>query len=193
MVLALFSVGIAVTAFCLWGRGVCDAQSAGRRRASPGRCALLDRRPQLSPHDELNQAGSDSVSHGASGTTVRRHWTPRAFARDVVSPCGLERQSSSQIDSRPLARRIPFKQRRNGNDTELANHDFTDHPDGVAASAPTPAPKHNQCIAKRSPLSGRTMVTTVSRIRTSRSKTYGIPDRRPNRRPSRSRPPRRPL
>lgn len=155
---------IAVTAFVLGAAGSATAQSAGGGQAQAQADAQVgfERRPQLSPQDELNQADAILSRMEQAATTVRRQLDTARVARDVVkSLCLSDKLSQIDVASRSAKdRQGALQAAAQRNDTELANHEFTiltvlrQRAEQLSAEA-------NQCIGEEVAFVGATQVTTV--------------------------------
>jgi hypothetical protein len=121
----------------------------------------FERRPQLSPQDELTQAEATIARMDQAGGTVRRQLEQARQARDVVKTlCLNDKLSQIDVANRSARDRQGALQAAvQRNDVELANHEFTiltvlkQRADQLTAEA-------NQCIGEEIAFVGQTQVVT---------------------------------
>ncbi len=139
------------------GGGAPPAPTGGGSEAQVG----FERRPQLSPQEELNQANSILSRMDQAAATVRRQLEAARAARDVVKTLCLN-DKLSQIDVAIRSardRQAALQAAAQRNDAELANHEFTiltvlrQRTEQLTAEA-------NQCIGEEVAFVGATQVTT---------------------------------
>jgi hypothetical protein len=155
---------LAAAAIVLGASGSAIAQSGS---AGPGPTANpqlgFERRPQVSPQDELNQADVIIVRMNQAATTVRRQLDTARQARDVVkSLCLSDKLSQIDVAMRSARdRQTALQAAAQRGDAELANHEFTmmtvlrQRGEQLTAEA-------NQCIGEDLAFVGQTEVTANS-------------------------------
>lgn len=122
----------------------------------------FERRPQLSPQDEMNQADALIARMTQAAATVRRQLDTAREARDVVkSLCLSDKLSQIDVATRSAKdRQTALQAAAQRNDVELSNHEFTmltvlrQRTEQLTAEA-------NQCIGEDLAFVGQTQVTTV--------------------------------
>jgi hypothetical protein len=121
----------------------------------------FQRNPQLSPQEQLSQAGSILSRMDQAAATVRRQLEQARAARDVVKTLCLN-DKLSQIDVAIRSardRQASLQAAAQRNDTELSNHEFTiltvlrQRSEQLTAEA-------NQCIGEEVAFVGATQVVT---------------------------------
>jgi hypothetical protein len=121
----------------------------------------FERRPQLSPQDELNQADAILSRMTQASATVRRQLDTAREARDVVkSLCLSDKLSQIDVAGRSARdRQTALQAAAQRNDVELSNHEFTmltvlrQRAEQLIAEA-------NQCIGEDLAFVGQTQVLT---------------------------------
>lgn len=150
---------IAAVALVLSAGGSATAQPAAG--ASAGAQVGFERRPQLSPQEELTQADSILARIDAASGTVRRQLEAARQARDVVRTLCLN-DKLSQIDVAGRSardRQSALQAAVQRNDAELSNHEFTimtvlrQRVEQLTSEA-------NQCLGEEMAFIGQTQVTT---------------------------------
>jgi len=117
---------ITAAAVVLGASGSATAQSpAGGSTASPQ--VGFERRPTLTPQDELNQADVIISRMNQAAATVRRQLDTAREARDVVkSLCLSDKLSQIDVAGRSARdRQTALQAAAQRGDTELSNHEFT--------------------------------------------------------------------
>jgi hypothetical protein len=154
---------IATAALVLGAAGSATAQQpagAGGGGASDAQMGF-QRTPQLSPQEQLSQAGSILSRMDQAAATVRRQLEQARAARDVVKTLCLN-DKLSQIDVAIRSardRQASLQAAAQRNDTELSNHEFTiltvlrQRSEQLTAEA-------NQCIGEEVAFVGATQVVT---------------------------------
>jgi hypothetical protein len=154
---------IATAALVLGAAGSATAQQpagAGGGGASDAQVGF-QRTPQLSPQEQLSQAGSILSRMDQAAATVRRQLEQARAARDVVKTLCLN-DKLSQIDVAIRSardRQASLQAAAQRNDTELSNHEFTiltvlrQRSEQLTAEA-------NQCIGEEVAFVGATQVVT---------------------------------
>lgn len=141
--------------------GSATAQPAGGATGATDPQVGFERRPQLSPQDELAQAETSISRMDQAAGTVRRQLEQARQARDVVKTLCLN-DKLSQIDVAGRSardRQAALQSAVQRNDVELANHEFTiltvlkQRVEQLTAEA-------NQCIGEEIAFVGQTQVTT---------------------------------
>ncbi len=142
--------------------GSATAQSTGGAGPAAGSPQLgFERRPALSPQDELGQSDSILTRMTQAAATVRRQLDTARQARDVVkSLCLNDKLSQIDVATRSARDRATALQAAaSRNDTELSNHEFTmltvlrQRTEQLVAEA-------NQCIGEDLSFVGQTQVST---------------------------------
>ncbi len=151
---------IVVAAFVLGATGSATAQPA----AAEGTDAQVgfERRPQLSPQEELTQADSVLARVDAAAATVRRQLESARQARDVVKTlCLNDKLSQIDVANRSARdRQSALQAAVLRNDAELANHEFAimtvlrQRVEQLTAEA-------NQCIGEEMAFIGQTSIVTT--------------------------------
>jgi len=151
-----------VAAVVLAASGSATAQSAGGgARASATAQVGFERRPQLTPQDELAQADAVVSRMTQAAATVRRQLDTARQARDVVkSLCLSDKLSQIDVATRSARdRQQALQAAAQRNDLELSNHEFTmltvlrQRTEQLTAEA-------NQCLGEDLSFVGQTQVTT---------------------------------
>jgi hypothetical protein len=153
---------IGVAALFLGASETATAQPSGGAQADAQAQVGFERRPQLSPQDELNQADAIISRMEQAATTVRRQLDTARVARDVVkSLCLSDKLSQIDVATRSARdRQAALQAAAQRSDTELANHEFTiltvlrQRAEQLSAEA-------NQCIGEEVAFVGATQVTTT--------------------------------
>jgi hypothetical protein len=135
------------------------APSGGSTSPSPS--LGFERRPQLSPQDEMNQADAIISRMTQAAATVRRQLDTARQARDVVkSLCLSDKLSQIDVATRSARdRQTALQAAAQRNDVELSNHEFTmltvlrQRSEQLTAEA-------NQCIGEDLAFVGQTEVVT---------------------------------
>jgi len=148
---------VAVAAVVLGAAGSATAQSAG---ASASPQLGFERRPQLTPQDELNQGDAILSRMNQAAATVRRQLDTARQARDVVkSLCLSDKLSQIDVATRSARdRQTALQAAAQRNDAELSNHEFTmltvlrQRTEQLSAEA-------NQCIGEDLAFVGQTEVS----------------------------------
>jgi hypothetical protein len=152
---------IAAGGFVLAATGSATAQQPAGAPAQDAQVGF-ERRAQLSPQDELNQADVALTRMDQAAGTVRRQLEAARAARDVVKTLCLN-DKLSQIDVATRSardRQSSLQAAVQRGDTELANHEFTvltvlrQRAEQLNAEA-------NQCIGEEVAFVGQTQVTTT--------------------------------
>ena len=150
---------MATTALVLGAGGSATAQPAS---GSAGAQVEFERRPKLTPQEELTQAESILARIDAASATVRRQLEAARQARDVVRTLCLN-DKLSQIDVAGRSardRQSALQAAVQRNDAELANHEFTimtvlrQRVEQLTSEA-------NQCIGEEMAFIGQTTITTT--------------------------------
>jgi hypothetical protein len=153
---------IVVGAVVIGASGSATAQPAGSGgTSSPSPQLGFERRPQLSPQDEMNQADAILTRMTQAAATVRRQLDTARQARDVVkSLCLSDKLSQIDVASRSAKdRQSALQAAAQRNDAELSNHEFTmltvlrQRTEQLTAEA-------NQCIGEDLAFVGQTQVMT---------------------------------
>ncbi len=154
---------IAVGCILLGAAGSATAQQPAAAPTPPQDAQVgFERRPQLSPQDELAQADASLARMDQAGGTVRRQLEAARAARDVVKTLCLN-DKLSQIDVATRSardRQSSLQAAVQRGDSELANHEFTvltvlrQRAEQLNAEA-------NQCIGEEVAFVGQTQVTTT--------------------------------
>jgi hypothetical protein len=103
------------------------AQPAAAPTAPPSPQVGFERRPQLSPQDEVAQADGVIGKMSQAAATVRRQLDSARAQRDVVkSLCLSDKLSQVDVATRSAKdRQTALQAAAQRNDSELANHEFT--------------------------------------------------------------------
>jgi hypothetical protein len=155
---------IAVGAVVLGAAGSATAQSAGGAAGSspsPSPSIGFERRPTLSPQEELTQADAIISRMTQASATVRRQLDTARQSRDVVkSLCLSDKLSQIDVATRSARdRQTALQAAAQRNDVELSNHEFTmltvlrQRSEQLTAEA-------NQCIGEDLAFVGQTEVVT---------------------------------
>jgi len=159
----------AVAAVVLAASGSATAQSPASGSAAAGGTASaqvgFERRPQLSPQDELAQADAVLSRMNQASATVRRQLDTARQARDVVkSLCLSDKLSQIDVATRSARdRQSALQAAAQRNDLELSNHEFTmltvlrQRTEQLTAEA-------NQCLGEDLSFVGQTQVTTQTPV-----------------------------
>jgi hypothetical protein len=139
------------------GSATAQQAAAGRSDAQVG----FERRPQLSPQEELVQADTILGHIDAAAGTVRRQLEGARAARDVVKTlCLNDKLSQIDVANRSARdRQTALQAAAQRSDAELSTHEFTimtvlrQRVDQLSAEA-------NQCIGEEMAFIGQTQVTT---------------------------------
>ena len=150
---------VTVVAFLL-GHGIASAQAQGVP-TPPDATAGVTRQVNLSPAEELTQTEANLGRMDASRTSISRMLSSARAQRDVVKTLCLN-DKLNQIDVAVRSareRKQALESAAKGNDTDLANHEFTiltvlrQRSDQLSAEA-------NQCIGKEIETLGENTVTS---------------------------------
>jgi hypothetical protein len=150
-------IAIVASSFCFAGSATAQ-QAAGGANGQVG----FERRPQLSPQEELAQSDVILRRVDSAAGTVRRQLESARAARDVVKTLCLN-DKLSQIDVANRSgrdRQSALQAAAQRNDAELANHEFTiltvlrQRVEELTAEA-------NQCIGEEMTWLGQTEVVTT--------------------------------
>jgi hypothetical protein len=155
---------IAVAASLLCGIGSATAQETGAgANAGAGANGQVgfERRPQLSPQEEVAQSDTILRRIDSAAGTVRRQLESARAARDVVKTlCLNDKLSQIDVANRSARdRQTALQAAGERNDRELANHEFTiltvlrQRVEQLTAEA-------NQCIGEEMTWLGQTEVNT---------------------------------
>jgi hypothetical protein len=150
-------------AVVLAASGSATAQQPAGSTAAPSPSPQLgfERRPQLSPQDELTQADAILSRMTQAAATVRRQLDTTRQARDVVkSLCLSDKLSQIDVATRSAKdRQTALQAAAQRNDVELSNHEFTmltvlrQRTEQLTAEA-------NQCLGEDLAFVGQTQVET---------------------------------
>jgi len=148
----------AVAAVALCAAAPAVAQGPG---PAPKAQVGFERRPQLSPQEELAEADSILARMDQAATAVRRQLERARQGRDVIkSLCLNDKLSQVDVAARSARdRQTALQAAVQRGDTELANHEFTiltvlrQRAEQVGAEA-------NQCIGEEVAFVGQTVVVT---------------------------------
>jgi hypothetical protein len=155
---------IAIGGLVLGSGGSATAQQAQPVAVPPAAAGEaqvgFERRPQLSPQEELAQAETVLARVDAAAGTVRRQLEAARAARDVVKTlCLNDKLSQVDVANRSARdRQSALQSAVQRNDSELANHEFTimtvlrQRVEQLTAEA-------NQCIGEELAFVGQTQVT----------------------------------
>jgi len=154
---------IVAGAVVLGASGSATAQQGTAPASPPAPSPSLgfERRPQLSPQDELTQADAIISRMTQAAATVRRQLDTARQARDVVkSLCLSDKLSQIDVATRSAKdRQSALQAAAQRNDAELSNHEFTmltvlrQRAEQLTAEA-------NQCIGEDLAFVGQTQVET---------------------------------
>lgn len=141
--------------------GSATAQPAGGGTGVTDPQVGFERRPQLSPQDELAQGEASISRMDQAAGTVRRQLEQARQARDVVKTlCLNDKLSQIDVANRSARdRQAALQSAVQRSDVELANHEFTiltvlkQRAEQLSAEA-------NQCIGEEIAFVGQTQVTT---------------------------------
>jgi hypothetical protein len=150
---------IAIATIVLCGAGSATAQQAG---AGANGQVGFERRPQLSPQDELTQSDSILRRIDSAAGVVRRQLEAARAARDVVRTlCLNDKLSQIDVANRSARdRQSALQAAVQRNDAELSNHEFTiltvlrQRVEQLTAEA-------NQCVGEEMAWLGQTEVVTT--------------------------------
>jgi hypothetical protein len=153
---------VAVASTVLAASGSAVAQSSGPPLAPAPQASPqigFERRPQLSPQDEVAQADAVIGRMNQAAATVRRQLDTAREARDVVkSLCLSDKLSQIDVATRSAKdRQTSLQAAAQRNDSELSNHEFTmltvlrQRAEQLIAEA-------NQCIGEDLAFVGQTQV-----------------------------------
>jgi hypothetical protein len=150
-------------AVVLAASGSATAQQPAGSTATPSPSPQLgfERRPQLSPQDELTQADAILSRMTQAAATVRRQLDTARQARDVVkSLCLSDKLSQIDVATRSAKdRQMALQAAAQRSDVELSNHEFTmltvlrQRTEQLTAEA-------NQCLGEDLAFVGQTQVET---------------------------------
>lgn len=143
------------------GSAIAQQGTAPPSPAAPSPSLGFERRPQLSPQDELTQADAIISRMTQAAATVRRQLDTARQARDVVkSLCLSDKLSQIDVATRSAKdRQSALQAAAQRNDAELSNHEFTmltvlrQRAEQLTAEA-------NQCIGEDLAFVGQTQVET---------------------------------
>ena len=143
------------------GSAVAQQGTPAGANTSPSPSLGFERRPQLSPQDELTQADAIIARMTQAAATVRRQLDTARQARDVVkSLCLSDKLSQIDVATRSAKdRQSALQAAAQRNDVELSNHEFTmltvlrQRAEQLTAEA-------NQCIGEDLAFVGQTQVET---------------------------------
>jgi hypothetical protein len=153
---------IATAAFVLTGAGAATAQqTGGAATAGAGGQVGFERRPQLTPQEELAQSDVVLSRIDQAAAVVRRQLEAARAARDVVKTlCLNDKLSQIDVANRSARdRQTALQSAVARNDAELSNHEFTiltvlrQRVEQLTAEA-------NQCIGEELAFIGQTQVST---------------------------------
>jgi len=152
-------VGVAAVVLAASGSATADPQPA---TAAASAQVGFERRPQLSPQEELTQADAAIARMNQAAATVRRQLDTARQARDVVkSLCLSDKLSQIDVALRSARdREAALQASAQRSDVELSNHEFTmltvlrQRTEQLTAEA-------NQCIGEELSFVGQTQVVTV--------------------------------
>jgi len=154
---------VAVASIVLAASGSAIAQSSGPAAGTAPQASPqigFERRPQLSPQDEVAQADTVIGRMSQAATTVRRQLDTAREARDVVkSLCLSDKLSQIDVATRSAKdRQTSLQAAAQRSDAELSNHEFTmltvlrQRAEQLIAEA-------NQCIGEDLAFVGQTQVS----------------------------------
>ncbi len=143
------------------GSAIAQQGTAPASPPAPSPSLGFERRPQLSPQDELTQADAIISRMTQAAATVRRQLDTARQARDVVkSLCLSDKLSQIDVATRSAKdRQSALQAAAQRNDAELSNHEFTmltvlrQRAEQLTAEA-------NQCIGEDLAFVGQTQVET---------------------------------
>jgi len=152
---------IAISLFVLGAAGSATAQPAAAAGGTDAQVGF-ERRPQLSPQEELTQADTVLARIDAAAATVRRQLESARQARDVVKTlCLNDKLSQVDVANRSARdRQSALQSAVQRNDAELANHEFAimtvlrQRVEQLTAEA-------NQCIGEEMAFIGQTAIVTT--------------------------------
>ncbi len=153
-----------VATVVLAASGSATAQSAGGAASASATAQVgFERRPQLTPQDELAQGDAVVSRMTQAAATVRRQLDTARQARDVVkSLCLSDKLSQIDVATRSARdRQQALQAAAQRNDLELSNHEFTmltvlrQRTEQLTAEA-------NQCLGEDLSFVGQTQVTTLT-------------------------------
>jgi hypothetical protein len=150
---------IAIAILVLSGTHTATAQQAAGAGAGADAQVGFERRPQLSPQEELAQADAILARVDTAAGTVRRQLEVARVARDVVKTlCLNDKLSQIDVANRSARdRQSALQAAVQRNDAELSNHEFTimtvlrQRVEQLTAEA-------NQCIGEEMAFLGQTQV-----------------------------------
>jgi hypothetical protein len=151
---------VGITAFVLAAAGSATAQPSNAP-PSPDAQVGFERRPTLSPQEQLTQAEAGVSRMEQVATTVRHQLEQARVARDVVKTLCLN-DKLSQVDVAIRSardRQVALQAAVQRNDVELANHEFTILT-VLQQRAVQKGAEANQCIGEAYAFLGETQVTT---------------------------------
>jgi hypothetical protein len=151
---------VAIAALVLGASGSATAQQAAGGGGGSAQVGF-ERRPQLSPQEELAQSDAILARIDTAAGTVRRQLEGARAARDVVkSLCLNDKLSQIDVANRSARdRQSALQAAVQRSDAELANHEFTiltvlrQRVEQLTAEA-------NQCIGEEMAFLGQTEVTS---------------------------------
>ncbi len=143
------------------GSATAQPGAGGGSAPSPSPSLGFERRPQLSPQEEMTQADAIVSRMTQAAATVRRQLDTARQARDVVkSLCLSDKLSQIDVATRSAKdRQSALQAASQRNDAELSNHEFTmltvlrQRAEQLVAEA-------NQCIGEDLAFVGQTQVET---------------------------------
>jgi hypothetical protein len=153
---------IAIAAFVLCGMGSATAQQQQQQTGAGANGQVgFERRPQLSPREEMAQSDAILRRIDSAAGTVRRQLESARAARDVVKTlCLNDKLSQIDVANRSARdRQSALQSAVERSDAELANHEFTiltvlrQRVEQLTAEA-------NQCIGEEMTWLGQTEVST---------------------------------
>jgi Skp family chaperone for outer membrane proteins len=153
---------IAIASLVLGAAGSATAQPAAPAAAGTDAQVGFERRPQLSPQEELTQADTILARVDGAAATVRRQLETARQARDVVKTlCLNDKLSQIDVANRSARdRQSALQAAAQRNDAELSNHEFAimtvlrQRVEQLTAEA-------NQCIGEEMAFIGQTSISTT--------------------------------
>jgi hypothetical protein len=155
---------VAAASIVLAVSGSAVAQSTGGTAAPPPPAPNpqlgFERRPQLSPADEVAQADAVIARMNGAATTVRRQLDTARQQHDVVkSLCLSDKLSQVDVATRSAKdRQTALQAAAQRNDAELANHEFT-MLTVLSQRAQQLIAEANQCVGEDVSFEGQTQVS----------------------------------
>lgn len=152
-------VAVGAVVLAVSGSATADPQPSGTGADATSPQIGFERRPQLSPQEELAQADSILARMNQAATTVRRQLDTARQARDIVkSLCLSDKLSQIDVATRSARdRETALQASAQRSDVELSNHEFTmltvlrQRTEQLTAEA-------NQCIGEELSFVGQTQV-----------------------------------